>query len=290
MIAGFSYGTHSADGVDVAYCTGGSGSPLLLLHGFPQTHMMWAQIAPKLAQNFTVICADLRGYGASGKPNGTENYSFRAMGQDQLSLMSALGFTRFHLAGHDRGGRVAHRIALDAPQRITSLTVMDIVPTHHLLDELHQSVAKAYYHWFFLAQPAPFPETLIAADPDYFYQSCLLGWGAAKLEQFPANQLQAYRLAWRNPETMRGMCEDYRAALIYDFDVDAMDLDRKLTCPALVLSGADGVMDQMFDMQSVWASRLEDMRHIAVRGGHFFVDQNPDETLTHLKGFLNTKP
>ena len=196
MIAGFAYGTHSADGVDVAYCTGGSGPPLLLLHGFPQTHMMWAQIAPKLAQNFTVICADLRGYGASGKPNGTENYSFRAMGQDQLSLMSALGFTRFHLAGHDRGGRVAHRIALDAPQRITSLTVMDIVPTHHLLDELHQSVAKAYYHWFFLAQPAPFPETLIAADPDYFYQSCLLGWGAAKLEQFPANQLQAYRLAW----------------------------------------------------------------------------------------------
>ena len=134
MISGFCYHTHSANGVEVAYCIGGSGPPLLLLHGFPQTHMLWAQIAPKLAQNFTVVCADLRGYGASAKPHGTENYSFRAMGQDQLSLMSALGFARFHLAGHDRGGRVAHRIALDAPQRVTSLTVMDIIPTHHLLE------------------------------------------------------------------------------------------------------------------------------------------------------------
>ena len=124
--------------------------------------------------------------GPLAKPHGTENYSFRAMGQDQLSLMSALGFARFHLAGHDRGGRVAHRIALDAPQRVTSLTVMDIVPTHHLLDELHQSVAKAYYHWFFLAQPAPFPETLIAADPDYFYQSCLLGWGGGDTGTIPS--------------------------------------------------------------------------------------------------------
>lgn len=287
MISGFCYHTHSANGVEVAYCIGGSGPPLLLLHGFPQTHMLWAQIAPKLAQNFTVVCADLRGYGASAKPHGTENYSFRAMGQDQLSLMSALGFARFHLAGHDRGGRVAHRIALDAPQRVTSLTVMDIIPTHHLLDDLHQSVAKAYYHWFFLAQPAPFPETLITADPDYFYQSCLLGWGAATLDQFPANQLDAYRRAWRNPEAIRGMCEDYRAALSDDFDLDTTDLNRMLTCPALVLSGSDGIMDRMFDMQGVWAPQLANMRYIAVRGGHFFVDQNPDETLKHLQHFLN---
>lgn len=288
MIAGFTYHTHCADGVEVAYCLGGSGPPLLLLHGFPQTHMMWAQIAPALAQNFTVICADLRGYGASTKPQGTEHYSFRAMGQDQVSLMSALGFARFHLVGHDRGGRVAHRIALDGPQRVTSLTVMDIIPTHYLLDDLHQSVAKAYYHWFFLAQPAPFPETLIAADPDYYYQSCLLGWGAAKLEHFPTSQLAAYRRAWRNPETIRAMCEDYRAALSYDFDHDAADLNHRLTCPALVLSGADGIMDQQFDMQSVWGPRLADMRHIAVRGGHFFVDQNPGDTLRHLRRFLTS--
>ena len=288
MIAGFTYHTHCADGVEVAYCLGGSGPPLLLLHGFPQTHMMWAQIAPALAQNFTVICADLRGYGASTKPQGTEHYSFRAMGQDQVSLMSALGFARFHLVGHDRGGRVAHRIALDGPQRVTSLTVMDIIPTHHLLDDLHQSVAKAYYHWFFLAQPAPFPETLIAADPDYYYQSCLLGWGAAKLEHFPTSQLAAYRSAWRNPETIRAMCEDYRAALSYDFDHDAADLNHRLTCPALVLSGADGIMDQQFDMQSVWGPRLADMRHIAVRGGHFFVDQNPGDTHRHLRRFLTS--
>jgi len=277
----------------IAYRVTGTGPALLLLHGYPQTMYMWHQIVGRLAQDYTVVLADLRGYGDSGKPRTDDQhspYSKREMAADMAALMSHLGHEKFAVMGHDRGGRVAHRLARDYEHRLTGMAVLDIAPTLSMYENTDMHFAKAYYHWFFLAQPAPFPETLIAADPDYFYQSCLLGWGAAKLEQFPANQLQAYRLAWRNPETMRGMCEDYRAALIYDFDVDAMDLDRKLTCPALVLSGADGVMDQMFDMQSVWASRWEDMRHIAVRGGHFFVDQNPDETLTHLKGFLNSKP
>ena len=155
MIPGFSYDTHSTKaangtaGANIAYCVAGSGPALLLLHGFPQTHMMWAEIAPKLATHLTVICADLRGHGATSKPYGTEQYSFRCMASDQLSLMSSLGFEQFHIAGHDGGGQVAHRLALDAPLRAISLTMMDIVPTHYLLDRLQQNVEESYYQWVF---------------------------------------------------------------------------------------------------------------------------------------------
>lgn len=286
MIPNFNYGTHCAEGAEIAYCWAGSGPALLLLHGFPQTHMMWAKIAPELISSFTVICTDLRGYGASSKPHGTKNYSFRQMALDQLSLLSALGFATFHVVGHDRGGRVAHRLALDAPAALSSLTVMDIVPTHHLLQPLDFKVAQLYYHWFFLAQPAPFPEKLIAANADYYYTNCLMGWGAGQLDEFSEVQLAAYRAAWHDPDTIRGMCEDYRAALEFDFDLDTADLSRKVTCPALVLSGADGIMEQAFDMSAAWQPRLANMRYRAIRGGHFFVDQNPSETLTAMTAFL----
>ncbi|WP_254693260.1 alpha/beta fold hydrolase [Sulfitobacter sp. SK011] len=285
-IPGFTFDTAAVNGQQIAFARGGSGPPLMVLHGFPQTHMMWHAVAPRLAAHFTVIAPDLRGYGASSKPQGTENYSFREMAADQLGLMQHLGFDQFHLVGHDRGGRTAHRLALDAPKAVQTLTVMDIVPTHLLLNDLTRHVAKAYYHWFFLAQPRPFPETLIAHDPDAYFVSCLLGWGAAKITDFAPEALAAYRTAWRDPDTIRGMCEDYRAALAFDFDHDAADLDRRITCPALVMWGADGAMGRAYDVAATWADRLSDITPAPMPGGHFFVDQHPDETSAALLAFL----
>lgn len=274
------------NGQRICYAMTGSGPPLLLLHGFPQTHVMWHAVAPLLSTHFTVITPDLRGYGASTKPPGTAAYSFRHMAQDQAALMQYLGFDTYHVAGHDRGGRVAHRLALDAPQAVQSLTVMDIVPTYLLLNDLTRQVATAYYHWFFLAQPFPFPETMIGHDPDHYFESCLLGWGTAQLSDFDPDALAAYRAAWRDPEVIRGMCADYRVAVQVDFDLDAQDLGRNVTCPALVLYGAQGAMAQAYDVPQTWQDRLDDMRSEAVPGGHFFVDQSPQETSDALLRFL----
>ncbi|MEL6452637.1 MAG: alpha/beta hydrolase [Pseudomonadota bacterium] len=273
------------NGQTIAFDIMGDGPPVLFLHGFPQTRAMWHAIAPALAPDFTVVTADLRGYGASTKPTRMEDMSFRAMAADQLALMQHLGFDRFHLVGHDRGGRTAHRLALDAPEAPLSLTVMDIVPTHHLLDRLNQQVARAYYHWFFLAQPAPFPETLIGHDPDAYFESCLAGWGGG-MAGFDADALAAYRTAWRDANTIRCMCNDYRAAIDVDFALDAADLDRRVDAPSLVLYGADGVMAQAYDVPATWADRLSDMQAAAVPGGHFFPDTHPDETQTALAHFL----
>lgn len=286
MFEGFTTATARLNGQDIHYRTAGQGPAVLLLHGFPQTHAMWHQVAPALAQDYTVVAADLRGYGHSSKPDGTDRYSFRHMASDQIALMRSLGHDRVHMVGHDRGGRVAHRLALDAPDLVQSLTVMDIVPTHLLLDRLSRQVAKAYYHWFFLAQPFPFPETMIGHDPDAYFESCLLGWGAARLEDFAPEALAAYRRAWRDPDTIRGMCADYRAALEIDFDLDSRDLDRQVTAPALVLYGAQGAMAQAYDMAEAWHPRLADMTVAPVPGGHFFVDQSPQETITLLTQFL----
>ncbi len=265
----------------------GSGPPLLLLHGFPQTRAMWRRIAPRLSDAFTVITADLRGYGDSSKPATVEEMSFRAMGQDMLALMTHLGFERFHLAGHDRGGRVAHRMALDAPARVQSLCVMDIVPTHHLLATLTHPVARAYYHWFFLAQPAPFPETLIGHDPDGFFERCLLGFGKASLSDFDPDMLAAYRASWRDPDCIHAMCNDYRAAIDVDIGQDAGDLERQVPCPALVLYGVDGAMARAMDVPATWAPRLADMQAQAIPGGHFFPDQSPEDTARALRDFLS---
>ena len=285
-IPGFTDQTATPNGVRIAYSTGGDGPPLVLLHGFPQTRAMWAQIAPGLAETHTVICPDLRGYGDSGKPRDVAACSFRHMAQDVLALMQQLGHDRFAVAGHDRGGRVTHRLALDAPQAVTRLAVMDIVPTHTLLAQLRTDVARAYYHWFFLAQPEPFPETLIGHDPDGYFESCLLGWGKSDLSQFAPDQLAAYRTAWRDPDTVRGMCNDYRAALDHDFKDDAADLTQRIACPALVLFGADGAMAAQYDVADTWAPKCLDMQALAIPGGHFFPDTAPQDTLTALREFF----
>jgi haloacetate dehalogenase len=290
MFDGFTRARFRSDDADVAYVLGGSGPPVLLLHGFPQTHAMWARIAPLLAERFTVVAADLRGYGDSGKPAclpDHTNYSFRAMACDQIALMSALGFERFHVAGHDRGGRVGHRMALDHPGRVASLAMLDIVPTYAMLMETNRHVAAAYWHWYFLAQPEPLPETLIGRDPDFFYETCLTGWGKAALAEFGPAQLQAYRTAWRNPAVIHGTCADYRAALTVDLAHDAADIGLKVACPALVFWGTKGLMHQLFDMEEAWSKRLSSPRFAMLPGGHFFPDQFPEETASRLLAFLD---
>ncbi len=274
------------NGQTIAFDIRGGGPAILLLHGFPQTRAMWRPVADDLARDFTVICADLRGYGDSSKPADMADMSFRRMGADMVALMQRLGFARFHLAGHDRGARTAHRMALDAPKAIESLSLMDIVPTHHLLDTLTTPVARAYYHWFFLAQPAPFPETMIAHDPDAYFERCLLGFGKAELSDFDPDLLAAYRAAWRDPACIRAMCNDYRAAIDVDFADDAADLGRRVSCPALVLYGQDGAMARAMDVPATWTDRLADMRHAALPGGHFFPDQFPQETAKALRSFI----
>lgn len=288
MIPGFDSHLADLNGQTIHYARAGSGPPVLLLHGFPQTHAMWHAIAPELARDFTVIAADLRGYGASGKPRGMEHYTFRAMAADQVALMASLGFDRFHVVGHDRGGRTAHRMALDHEAALMSLTVMDIVPTHLLLDDLTRQVAHSYYHWFFLAQPEPFPDRMIEANPDRFYESCLLGWGAAKLEDFDRAALDHYRNAWRDPDTIRAMCDDYRAAYHLDFALDAADLPRQLTLPALVLYGASGAMARAYEVPATWADRITNAQNAAIPGGHFFPDTNPKDTAKALRAFLTS--
>ncbi|MEM9578384.1 MAG: alpha/beta hydrolase [Pseudomonadota bacterium] len=290
LFPGFAGGAAEVNGQKIFYRRKGDGPPVVLLHGFPQTHAMWHAVAPALTDRHTVIVADLRGYGQSSKPKGTAPYSFRQLAADQIALMGHLGFGQFHLVGHDRGGRVAHRLALDYPDAVLSLTVMDIVPTHHLLDKLTREVAAAYYHWFFLAQPYPFAETMIGHDPDAYFESCLLGWGAAQLEDFDEAALDAYRTAWRDKDTIRGMCADYRATLEVDFDLDAADLSKTVHAPALVLFGREGAMAKAYDVPATWKNRLSNMQAEAIPGGHFFIDQSPLETAKALRRFLERHP
>ena len=289
MFEGFENKVVSVDGIDIACTVGGSGPPLLMLHGFPQNRFMWARVAPPLAQHFTVVCADLRGYGDSSKPVCSAdhaNYAFRAFAADQLGLMRALGFDRFHAAGHDRGARSAYRMALDHPDAVLSLTLMDIVPTDVMFLQTSRQVAHAYWHWYFLAQPAPFPERVIAADPDFFYETCLVGWGASCLADFDQDQLAEYRRSWRDPAAIHGSCSDYRAAASIDLEHDIADAGRTVDCPALIISGANGVMARLFDIPAQWHGRCSNLRAETLPGGHFFVDQHPEETAAILENFL----
>jgi haloacetate dehalogenase len=278
------------DDVSIHCVMAGSGPPVLLLHGFPQNLAMWAQVAPRLvAAGFTVVCADLRGYGDSAKPPSLpdhSNYSFRTIARDQQRLMAALGFQRFHLVGHDRGGRTGHRMALDAADSLLSLTVLDIVPTHAMFMDTNRHVAGAYWHWYFLSQPEPFPERVIAGDPDFFYETCLVGWGATGLADFEPAMLAEYRRCWRDPAMIHGSCSDYRAAATRDLEHDQADIGRKVICPTLVLYGAAGTMAKCFDIPEEWRKRCTNMQAQSLPGGHFFVDQLPIESADHILSFL----
>lgn len=290
MIEGFQEAVLNRPLGPIAYSEAGSGTPLILLHGFPQTRAMWHGIAPELARDYRVICPDLRGYGASAKPEGVAHYTFREMGGDILALMDHLGITEAHLIGHDRGARVSHRLTLDAPERFKTVTLMDIVPTHTLFSNLTREVALGYYHWFFLALPEPVPDAMIAHDPDTYFTGCLTAWGTGSEPDFDPRALAAYQAAWRNPETIRAMCDDYRAAATLDFALDARDLDRRVSCPALVLYAQDGMMDKAYDMAQVWSDKLADFSAKPMRGGHFFPDHHPRETRAALRDFLSQHP
>ena len=273
--------------VDIHAFVGGNGPPLLLLHGFPQNRYMWSGVAEPLAVHYRVVCADLRGYGDSGKPPAADdlsNYSFRAMAHDQLQLMRQLGCERFHLVGHDRGGRTGHRLALDHPEALRSLAVLDIAPTHAMFAQADKALAEAYWHWYFLQQPAPYPERVIAADPDHFYEGCLYGWGAGAA--FDPAKLQRYRDSWRQEAAIFGSCADYRAAARVDFALDADDLPRRVACPTLAFWGTAGKMHRLFDMEREWAGRCEQLAAAKLPGGHFFIDQFPERTLGILRRWL----
>jgi haloacetate dehalogenase len=291
MFEGFERKQLSVDGVEVACVVRGSGPPVLMLHGFPQNRAMWARVAPLLAERYTVVCADLRGYGDSAKPTclpDRSNYAFRVMAADQIGLMRALGFERFHLIGHDRGGRTGHRMALDHPDSVLTLTVMDIVPTYAMFINTNYKVAGTYWHWYFLSQPEPFPERLIAGDPDYFYETCLVGWGATMLTAFDPEMLADYRRCWRQPMMIHGSCSDYRAAASIDLDHDVADIERQVTCPTLAFYGSAGVMARLFDIPAEWRRRCAEVSEASLPGGHFFVDQFPQETAEQLLSFLDS--
>ena len=290
LFPGFAQRRVSGAGAEIHLVIGGSGPPLLLLHGYPQTHAMWHKVAARLAEEFTVVCPDLRGYGDSGKPlsdPGHVNYSKRATASDQVAVMRALGFERFALVGHDRGGRVAHRLAVDHPERVERLVVLDISPTRIMYGRTDKAFATAYYHWFFLIQPFDLPERLIGADPVYYLHKKLAGWSSG-VKHFDARALAEYERCFRDLATIHATCEDYRAAATIDLEHDGADAGRKLDCPVLALWGDKGVVHRMFDPVADWRSVATDVRGQPLPSGHFLAEEAPDETVAALRAFLQT--
>ena len=265
---------------------GGSGPPLLLLHGNPQTHVMWHLVAPRLAEEFTVVATDLRGYGDSSKPETTpdhEPYSKRAMARDQVAVMRALGFERFALCGHDRGGRVAYRMALDHPERVTKLAVLDIVPTWEAYSRADMAFGLGYWHWFFLAQPFDLPERLIGKDPTYFFLS-----RRERSSIFAPQALEEYLRCFRDPKTVHAICEDYRAAATIDFAHDAEDREahRRIERPVLALWGRQGYLEQWYDVTGIWSEWATEVRGRAIECGHYLPEEAPEETCSELHTFF----
>ena len=272
---------------EIFFVEKGKGIPVVLLHGFPQTHSMWAEVAPLFSDTYHVICPDLRGYGQSSKPEGYKNYTFRNMAKDVISILKYLNIEqKAHIIGHDRGARVAYRLAIDHPELVSSVMFMDIVPTHRVFADLSASLAFSYYHWFFLSQPYPVPETMIGKDPDSFYNSCLQGWGATTKSSFSKNQIIEYRNSWRNKDCMRAMCDDYRAAYHIDQYDEANDSQSPIKVRFAAVWGKDGIMAKTFDMKKIWKSQGKFYSGIEMPGGHFFVDQFPLETFRVIDNFI----
>jgi haloacetate dehalogenase len=274
---------------EIEVVRGGEGPPVLLLHGYPQTHAMWHLVAPKLAEDFTVVATDLRGYGDSSKPFGEEDhstYSKRAMAVDQVGVMDSLGFDSFAVVGHDRGGRVGHRLALDYPERVAKLAVLDIVPTRHVYATVDRDLAMAYYHWFFFIQPYDLPETLIGADPIYYLRKKLGGWGTP-LETFAPEALAEYERCF-DAATIHASCEDYRAGASIDLDHDDEDRGEGKTvdCPLLALWGGRGIMEKTYDVEAVWREYATDVKGKPLDAGHFLAEEQPEETTRELRAFL----
>ncbi|MFN4274695.1 MAG: alpha/beta fold hydrolase [Ferrovibrio sp.] len=289
LFPGFDQKRVNGAGAEINLRIGGKGPALLLLHGYPQTHAMWHRIAPKLAEDYTVICADLRGYGDSSKPATQpdhSSYSKRATAADMAAVMTTLGFETFRLAGHDRGGRVAHRLALDFPERVEKLAVLDIIPTRTLFETVNQQVATGYYHWFFLIQPFDMPERMIGADPEYYFRKKTGQWSGAG-HQFDDEAMAEYLLCFRDPATIHASCEDYRAAASIDLEHDRADGDSRIRCPLLVLWGEKGLMHKAYDVLGTWREKAAgSVEGHAVPSGHFLPEEAPDETYAALRRFF----
>lgn len=261
----------------------GRGAPLLLLHGYPQTHVMWHKVAPLLAQNYKLIMPDLRGYGASSKPLGVENYTKRLMAQDMSLLMKQLGHSTYYVCGHDRGGRVAHRLAYDNPLAVKKLAVLDIAPTREMYRETGEAFAKAYWHWFFLIQPAPFPERMIEADATaYWKKKC--GSGSAGMKAFTDEALADY-LAHFTKETIHASCEDYRASATLDIAHDNAET-AKIQMPMLALWGENGAVHACFNVLGLWRKRASNVCGEALPSGHYMAEEIPELVAEKLQDFF----
>jgi haloacetate dehalogenase len=294
LLEGFTRTEIRTSGARIVTVHGGQGPALLLMHGNPFTHLTWHKIAPRLAREFTVVATDLRGYGDSEKPPGGDDhsgYSFRAMAQDQVEVMAALGATRFYAAGHDRGARVLHRMCLDHPDKVARAAILDIIPQHHLFTRTTREWAKASYHWFFMIQPYDLPERLMSADPDFFITK-KLAKTAQGLSFFGKEALEEYKRCFRNPATVHAMCEDYRATATVDLAMDTEDFasGRKIKCPALVLWGATGSVGRHQRPAEIWpryASNIVGAK--ALPCGHYLSEEAPEETYAELRAFFSAR-
>jgi haloacetate dehalogenase len=288
MFEGFTTSRVATASAKIHLRQGGTGPPLLLLHGYPETHVMWHKIATTLARRFTVVCPDLRGYGDSSKPPGGADhggYSKRAMAADQAEVMTALGFDRFQVVGHDRGARVVHRLCLDQPERVTRAAVLDIIPTAVVYGQTDKRLATYYFHWFFLIQPEDLPERLIGSHPDYYLDRLMQGWGRAD-GGFAEAALAEYHRCFRDPATIHATCEDYRAGASIDLEHDAADAGKKIACPLLVLWGEKGVVGRLYDPLAIWREKAVEVTGRALPCGHFLAEEAPEDTLAALDAFL----
>ena len=280
----------SDDGpIEIACQVGGNGPPILLLHGFPQTKAIWELVAPELAKSFTVVASDLRGYGKSAKPHGKADhstYSKRSMAADQHALMQSLGYQQFFLLGHDRGGRVSHRLAMDFPDSVLRLMVLDISPTLTMYDDTTMEFAKGYWHWFFLIQPEPIPETFIAANPEFWIKQHMGRHAGTGI--FSPERWAEYLAGASNPQTMHSMCEDYRAAASIDLVHDRADraAGKKLTMPLRVLWGEHGLVHKCFKPIEDWKAVAENVSGKTVSCGHYIPEELPSELVTDAKLFF----
>ncbi|WP_027600570.1 MULTISPECIES: alpha/beta fold hydrolase [Pseudomonas] len=288
LFVGFEQRRLSVNGVELNCRVGGQGPALLLLHGHPQTLVMWHKVAPRLAERFTLVAADLRGYGDSAKPEaGAEAYSKRTLARDNVELMRRLGHERFAVLAHDRGARVAHRLALDHPAAVERLLLLDIAPTLAMYRQTDEAFARAYWHWFFLIRPAPLPERLIEADPEGYLKG-VMGTRSAGLAPFPPEVLAEYLRCLSLPGTARGICEDYRASAGIDLAHDQADLDagRRLELPLRILWGAEGTVGRCFDPLAEWRQVATQVSGRALPGGHYLAEELPDLVVEEALAFF----
>ncbi|WP_297833298.1 alpha/beta hydrolase [Pseudomonas sp.] len=291
MFVGFEKHVRQVNGVEIAYRIGGSGPALLLLHGHPQTHVIWHKVVQALAKQFTVVAADLRGYGDSSKPLADADhslYSKREMGRDNVALMHELGFSTFSVLAHDRGARVAHRLALDHPQSVKRMVLLDIAPTLSMYNQTTEAFARAYWHWFFLIRPAPLPETLIEADPEQYLRS-VMGGRSAGMTPFTDEAFSEYLRCLRLPGAARGICEDYRASASIDLEADRADIaaGNQLQLPLLVLWGEEGIVGRCFDPLKEWRQVATNVRGKPLAAGHYIAEEAPELLLAEVLPFLS---